>query len=294
MRVSVGIREVAGHRVDLDILRHAHPQTFQQFYRSILSDMALVDILLVEGIEILIDSPVADCSSYALLEPRDRLNKPLRLNRLMECAGGIFGDVLAHLGNRQQVFLSLLIRLFGGHAPRKLSVAVGKLDDGVAHHDYGPEKRLFFDPLFGIHLVDGGQLLLGLFLNALDPALQHLLVVVVPCEAGAGGRRGRNDAEHFDQVARVFGQAVDIGVVILLTRPVWPKLFVDYSRVLLRQEELFIGPGRLRFLAEELFLQLRKQNGVAPGRAGAANDQVVLVDMDRDLLEDMGHSLAPS
>jgi hypothetical protein len=82
--------------------------------------------------------------------------------------------------------------------------------------------------------------------------------------------------------------------VVLPARPIRPKLLGDRTHVVFRHEDAVARLARAEVLREEALLELGVQDRIAPERARAAHDQVVLADVDGQVLENMGKCRAPA
>ena len=211
----------------------------------------------------------------------------------MEGPGRILRDPFADLGNLQELFFSLSVGFLFRHVACQLGVPIGELDNSVADHDHGPEERLLFDLLFRVQGVEGRQFFFRFLLDPLHASLEDLLVIVVPGQAGTGrGRRGDDEVPLHD-AAGVLGQGVQEGCVVLPPLPVGPQHAVDDPHVLLGQEQGVARFGGTDLLRKEHLLQFREKDRVPTRRARTAHDEFVLIDVDRNVLEDVGHRLAP-
>ena len=80
----------------------------------------------------------------------------------------------------------------------------------------------------------------------------------------------------------------------LATRPVGPQLLVDDADVLERDGDRIARLARADVAREEALFELGIEDGKAPGRPGAPDDQVVLADVDGHVVEDVRQGLAPA
>ena len=58
----------------------------------------------------------------------------------MEIPGGVFRHILTDVGNFQELFPLLFVRLAGSHLPGKSRVSLGVADYGVQHDNAGPPQ----------------------------------------------------------------------------------------------------------------------------------------------------------
>ena len=116
---------------------------------------------------------------------------------------------------------------------------------------------------------------------------------MIPGQARASGRRRGHHEVELDQAAGLLGQGVHEGGVVLLALPVGLELLVDDRHVLFRQDDAIVGLAGPDLFREEALFQLRIQHGVATRRAGAADDELILLDVDGGVAQHVRHGLAP-
>ena len=304
----VGIAFVEGAAlwadVHVDELGHADPHALEELHGGLFGDHAGFDVLLVVGIQVLVHAAVGNGGAGLLLDAGEHLGEPLGLHGFVEVRGGLGGDLVGDLGHLQQLGLADGIGACGGLAAGFFGIAVGPEDDGVADEDDGVEEGLLFglgERALDVHGVDLG---LGFSLDAVEAADKDLLIIRHPLDGGAEGR-GLVDHEAGDeafgidvgQLVHPFRKAVVQVFMIGLALPVGGDLFHDDLGV-------FHGDGGGGLLAggqvahgdvEEVAVQLRIEDAVAAElAAGAAEQELVFVDGDGDVLGDVHESLGPA
>jgi hypothetical protein len=97
-----------------------------------------------------------------------------------------------------------------------------------------------------------------------------------------------------DQATRGFRQGVEERGVVLPPRPIRPQLLVDDADVICRDDDTVAWLAWADIIGKEPLLELRIQDGISPGRPGAADDQLVGADVDGYLSEDVRKCLSPA
>lgn len=145
MRKAIGEGRHPGLCINIGASGHPDPDRLEEHQGLVLAEPAFVDVLSVVGVEVLIDAAVADDAADRLLEPRDRLDEPLRLHCFMEGTRRMLGDSLADLGDLQELASALFVSFAARHLSCQRRVAMRKRDHGVAHQQHGLEKRPLLD-----------------------------------------------------------------------------------------------------------------------------------------------------
>ncbi|KAF5044587.1 hypothetical protein DSECCO2_490250 [anaerobic digester metagenome] len=292
-----------GGDVHVDELGHADPHALQKLHGFFFRQDAGFHVLVVIGEEVLVHAAVGDGRAGLLLDAREHLGEPLALAGLPEVAGRLAGHALGVLGHADEFGLADRVGFLRRHFAGQHGVAPRPVHDGLTDDDHGFEEGLLLAVVLGAQRIEGVQLLLGFTPYVVEAALQDLLVVVDPLDGGAEGRRLVDDESGHESFGIVVGQLVHFrgqgGVELLvegLALPEGGDLLDDDHGVL-------GGDGRGRGRAvrqllhrdvQEVAVQFGVEDAVAAVAAGAAEQELVVLDIDGHVLGDVLHGLGPA
>ena len=293
----------AGGDVHVDEFGHAHPHAFQQLDGLLVVQAAVLDVLLVVGVQILVHAAVGDGGAGLLLDTGEHLHEPLALAGFPEVAGGLAGHAFGIGGHAQQLGpADGIIGLFG-HLAGFVGMAPGPQHDGVAHDHHGIQEGLLLAHVRGAGGIEGGQLFLSLALDVVEAALQDLAVIMHPLDGGTE-RGGLVDDEAGNQaLGIVVGQLVDLGrqgggqgFVVGLALPVGGDLLDDALGILSGDGGRRGGAGGqvLHGHVQEVAVQFGVQDAVTAVAAGAAQQQLVILHIHGDVPGDVHQGLGPA
>ena len=185
-----------------------------------------------------------------------------------------------------------------------VGVALGPQHDGFAHEDRGFDEGTLVHLVHGGSRVKSGQLFFHFLLQAVEAALQHHFVVVHPLDGGTE-RRGFVDDEAGDKaVGIVVGQLVDFGGQSAVQRFVVGTALPEGSDLFDHDLGVFGADGGRRLGTggqvahgdiEEVAVEFGIQDAVTTVMtAAAAEDELIVLHHDRDVLGDVHQSLGPA
>ena len=222
------------------------------------------------------------------LHLHELLDEPEALACLVEGAGGLGGNVIAGLGNGEQLSLAVGIGAVGGLSQSQVGVAAGVGDDSLAALNDGLQESL----AGGVVALTAGQLgdLSAALLDVgLETAVDHLLIVDVDVanaveEVVADGENAvvHEDVQHLGihvgggQIAD--GLALPVGVNVLKTAD---GVGGDVEGVSLT------GGNGLVLGRKPLEGELGEGLATAGSHGVGADDQLTLADDDRNVLQDV-------
>ena len=263
------------------------PDAVQQLLGGLIGDLAGVQIGLEEGIHVLVEAAGGDGVTRGL-HLHELLDEPEALASLVEGAGGLGGNMIAGLGDGQQLGLAVGIGAVGGEGQSQIRVAAGVGDDGLTALDDGlPEVALL--GVVALTAGEGGQLSLALLDVGLKTAVDDLLVVDVDVanaveEVVTHGEDAvvHEDVQHLGihvgggEIAD--GLALPVGVNGLQTAD---GVGGDVEGIGLAGGDGLILGG------EPLVGELGEGLTAAGGDGAGADDQLTLTDDDRNVLQNV-------
>ena len=183
-------------------LKMLDPLELQQGQHLFAGQIALFDVLLVEGVHVLTVTARRAGAGH-LFHFDGQVDEPEGLDGFTEVAGREFGHAAADLGDLQQFGLGLGIGLGLGGLLGQIGVTVGVGDDGFRGHDHGAVQVMLF--LVG----QGGGAFQQTLLDVVDDPAQALVQ-----SQGVVGDTGA--AGHADVVIVHAGLGVRSGVEAVL------------------------------------------------------------------------------
>ena len=174
---------------------------------------------------------------------------------------------------------------------------------GVANDDHGLQEGALFAVVLGAHGIQGGQLLLGFLLDAVEAALQDFGIVVHPLDGRTEGRGLIDDKTGNQAFGIVVGQLVHFGrqggikvLMIGLAFPVRRNFLNDALGVLGRDSGRGSPAGGqlAHGDVQKVAVQFGIENAVAAVATGTAQQKLIFLHTDRNIFGDVHERLGPT
>ena len=258
---------------------------------------ACLDVVLVVGVHVLVEAAVGDGVAVAL-DQDDAVGQVDQLDGLPEGAGRVLRDPGAVGGHLLQLALPDGVGRLGGLGGEQLGIALD-VADGAGVGDLGGPQEVMPLQVLGVGQVQLGQVLLDLLADAAEAHAQQPVVIQAQV-AGAAVDVGVGEEDALARVGALQLLLGEQGVGVVLHAAVLPEVLEGLQAALGLGGVGEVVVGALlavvhqavaHLVADPVQAELGVDGGALLVAAQAAHDELVIVDVQRGVLQHVGDAV---